>query len=402
MYLSRLNDILAKTNLESKAHKCNKHLISGSTLLRDDIQHFAATVALSLTGEGLHRISTIQGPEAESLVELLNAVIESLDTRDVLEDWFRRCLLNALIKITKNCGYYPADLALPAGSVIELELKKRGGFGCVYKGSYRNRIVAVKELRQEHSESSAKIQRDFCNEAIVWRYLRHPNCVPFYGVYSDETKMHLVSPWMHHGTLNEYLDKNPNANRMSLILDVIRGLHYLHSLQPHVAHRDLKPENILISNKGRACLADFGLATTFDTQAYLKSATIQYTPQHKREINKRACDIYALGCTIYTVYAGKQPFAGISPSFIPVQVMNGARPNFNGVNIPPAMRSLAEKLWVQPPLERLTSQKALAWMESEAARNGLDTCCPPLEAEWKWEVATGKSKANGLLHLNVD
>jgi len=57
-------------------------------------------------------------------------------------------------------------------------------------------------------------------------------------------------------------------------------------------------------------------------------------------------------------------------------------------------------LWVSKPLERLTSQQALDWMELRAYE--LDISSPSLEPEWKWEVETGQLGAGGPLYLDVE
>ena len=44
------------------------------------------------------------------------------------------------------------------------------------------------------------------------------------------------------------------------MFDIARGLEYLHKRKPSIIHRDCKSSNILITGKGRAKIADFGLA----------------------------------------------------------------------------------------------------------------------------------------------
>lgn len=71
---------------------------------------------------------------------------------------------------------------------------------------------------------------------------------------------------MHNGNLHDALlrNKTPHLtlwkNRFNVILDIAKGIHYLHSLDPPIIHGDIKPSNILLDRSFSAKIADFGLA----------------------------------------------------------------------------------------------------------------------------------------------
>ena len=62
--------------------------------------------------------------------------------------------------------------------------------------------------------------QEFSCEAVIWRQLRHPNVLPFYGVYhpdDDRSRLCLSSPWMDNGTIIQFLDDNPDTNCICLV-----------------------------------------------------------------------------------------------------------------------------------------------------------------------------------------
>ncbi|KAF8836889.1 kinase-like protein [Paxillus ammoniavirescens] len=251
----------------------------------------------------------------------------------------------------------------------------------MYQGMLGSRMVAVKVLKPENFDA---FNESLYKEAIVWRHLHHPNCLPFYGVCSIPRGMFndtaLVSPWVHQGDLHKYLACNPTANRTMLTLDIIRGLSYLHSMQSHVAHGNLTPDNILITEQGRACLAyvvqsDTQLRTR-NGQHVLGGRIRIYTAPELREatatthhMNKQACDMYALGGIIFVAYA----------------VIKDEQPDFPKDAISSDMWSFVENLRSPNPSERLTAKKALTWMEQKAAGEGIDTSPPTFDKEWEWK-----------------
>lgn len=57
----------------------------------------------------------------------------------------------------------------------------------------------------------------FCREVVAWRTLRHPNVLPLLGVTMTKDRFVMVSEWMDNGNSNEFLRKNPDADRLELV-----------------------------------------------------------------------------------------------------------------------------------------------------------------------------------------
>ncbi|KAL5848499.1 hypothetical protein ACOSQ4_006512 [Xanthoceras sorbifolium] len=102
----------------------------------------------------------------------------------------------------------------------------------------------------------------------VLRQVRHRHLVALLGYCINGNERLLVYEYMPQGTLAQHLFKCRELGyapltwkqRITIALDVARGVEYLHSLaQQSFIHRDLKPSNILIGDDMRAKVADFGL-----------------------------------------------------------------------------------------------------------------------------------------------
>ncbi|XP_027184593.1 receptor protein kinase TMK1-like [Coffea eugenioides] len=153
------------------------------------------------------------------------------------------------------------------GNFSEENILGRGGFGTVYKGELDDGTkIAAK--RMETGVMSDKGLDEFKAEIAVVTKVRHRHLVALHGYCLEDNERILVYEYMPQGPLSKHLFSWKDEQlkplewkqRLTVALDVARGVEYLHGLaQQSFIHRDLKPSNILLGDDMRAKVADFGL-----------------------------------------------------------------------------------------------------------------------------------------------
>jgi len=118
-----------------------------------------------------------------------------------------------------------------------------------------------------------------------------------------------------------------SAERLSIMLDVARGLDYMHSLKPHpMLHGDLKYNNVLVRycaelGRWRACIMDLGLSMRINTLQGLARSnhpgdeSFPYLPATDTDLTA-AFDMFSFGvlfgCMLlgtFRYYASEKPVA---------------------------------------------------------------------------------------------
>ncbi|KAK9499001.1 hypothetical protein O3M35_003524 [Rhynocoris fuscipes] len=201
------------------------------------------------------------------------------------------------------------------------------------RGSYSVCKLAVhKTSRTEYAiKIIDKLKRDCQEEVdILLRYREHPNIVTLRDVYEDDTQVYLVMELMRGGELLDRilrLKSFSEREAAAIMYTVISTVGYLH--QHGVVHRDLKPSNLLYAtetaNPEALRLCDFGFAKQLRAENGLLM-TPCYTANFvapevlKRQGYDAACDIWSLGILLYTLLAGRTPYAN-SPSDTPTDIL---------------------------------------------------------------------------------
>ncbi|KAH6890210.1 kinase-like domain-containing protein [Coprinopsis sp. MPI-PUGE-AT-0042] len=313
-------------------------LIAG-IVMSIDVQRLAVrTIQMLADPEARRRCLSAAkaGGKEQDLVDVLNALLDIDNLKP-----FRPVFLRGLLRFAKATGRFPRALIYNDVVIVESGTAiTSGAFDDVWRGVLQGQSVAMKVMRT--IKRPEEILRNYSKEAVVWSQLRHPNVLPFYGIYCwaphdgmPLERMALLSPWLDAGNAVEYLHHHLNVDEESLILDIAQGLNYLHTFQPAIVHGDLKGNNILINSEGRACLADFGLSKLVRDEAWVTSpddtrgfngckhfcapellfweddmaTTVPASPPSKTTKS----DVYAFGCVCYQLYTGKPRFFNLSP-----------------------------------------------------------------------------------------
>jgi len=211
-----------------------------------------------------------------------------------------------------------------------LSLLGAGGMGEVYlaQDTKLDRKLALKVLATDMSGQD--LVRRFIQEAKAASALNHPNILTIYEIDEIDSAHFIATEFVEGETLRERIRKSPLSLRdaIDIGVQVANALCATHSVG--IVHRDIKPENIMLRKDGIVKVLDFGLAKLTPTKLTVSSdpeaptqaqvntgagvilGTAQYmSPEQARgfDVDERT-DIWSLGCVLYEMVTGRQPFKG--------------------------------------------------------------------------------------------
>jgi serine/threonine-protein kinase len=210
-----------------------------------------------------------------------------------------------------------------------------GGMGDVFRAhdTTLRRDVAIKTLPPAFAGDPERLAR-FEREARVLATLNHPHIGAIYGVERTNGVPALVLELVEGETLAERLHRNGAARgaRMSVNEAVAIARQIAEALEAAhdkgIIHRDLKPGNVKFAADGSVKVLDFGLAKLLsssltervpaaatsahpstETGAIMGTAAYMSPEQAKGERVDKRCDIWAFGCILFEMLAGRPAFA---------------------------------------------------------------------------------------------
>ncbi|KAI8982825.1 hypothetical protein BD414DRAFT_419360 [Trametes punicea] len=269
------------------------------------------------------------------------------------------------------------DREIPPEKLTKLEKIGSGGFKDVFIGKFKGRRVAIAEFRGQLSAMDIK-------ELKLLGDFDHPNIVRFLGVSipenTKETPVMIVSELCANGDLFDYIrNVNPPSlyRVLCIMLDIARGLEYLHLHKPSVIHRDCKSSNILITSKGVAKITDFGLAKVKEsTRSMVRSVvgTVNWqAPElwHPHPKYNHKVDVFSCAMVYWEILQWhnpnkKYPWEGMNEHAIYDAVgAKKQRPSVSGLRKQwcPEIVDLVERMWQQDPQDRPAMSEVVEELE---------------------------------------
>jgi serine/threonine-protein kinase len=257
----------------------------------------------------------------------------------------------------------------------------RGGMGEVWRGTdtVLGREVAVKtiDLRNLPDESGAA---RFEREARATAGLSHPNVVTVHDSGVEGDTAYIVMELLPGPSLADLLAAGPM--QVDEVVEVGRqvasALDAAHARG--LVHRDIKPGNIAYAADGRVRVLDFGitqLTESADSQALTATHTVMGTAEYLApeqamggRVDGRA-DLYALGCVLYALLAGRPPFKGATPVATMMMHANDPVPDVRALRpeTPDWLADLVHGLLAKSPDDRPAGAATVA--EALAARESV-------------------------------
>ncbi|MBB6345253.1 serine/threonine protein kinase [Nonomuraea muscovyensis] len=236
-----------------------------------------------------------------------------------------------------------------------------GGMGEVWKAfdTLLARPVAVKIVLSHMAEDQSNIDR-LLAEAKIVAPLQHAGIVVVFDVGEHEGRMFFVMELLNGKNLAQVMASHRRQglsyDRAALLgertADALAVAH-----ERNIIHRDIKPANIVVLPGDRPKICDFGVARVIQSAQQqvtsgIGTAAYMAPEQFEGHVDARS-DLYALGCVMYEMTTGEQPFLGDSAQLMYKHMTQmPTAPSLIRPTLPSAIEDLIFELMAKDPAER--------------------------------------------------
>lgn len=267
------------------------------------------------------------------------------------------------------------------------ELLGRGGMGEVWQAQDEvlGRQVAVKLLLDGDGDESAASR--FRLEAQTAARLNHPQVVAVYDFGAWDGRFYLVMELVRGPSLAQELSAHGSldpARVATIAAQAASGLAAAH--RQGVVHRDVKPGNLMLDADGTLKIGDFGIARFVDetSAALTRVGQIVGTSAYlapERALGRMAgpaSDVYALGCVLYQLLAGRPPFWADSPTALLYLHVDAdpVPPSTHRADLPPAFEDCLLRMLAKQPEARPSAQEVADWFAGASWRGAARPPAP--------------------------
>lgn len=285
-----------------------------------------------------------------------------------------------------------------------------GGMGRVYQAhdTALGRAVAIKVLPDEFKGDAERLAR-FAREAKALAALNHPHIATLYGMERHDTNHFLVMELIDGETLADRIRRGrvPTPEALLIARQIADALESAH--ERGIVHRDLKPANIKITPDDVVKVLDFGLAKAMDpavgseqsmneransptlsamaTSAGIILGTAAYmSPEQAKgmPVDHRT-DVFALGCVLFEMLAGRPAFDGETVTDVLASIV-AREPEWNALpsHLDARVRRLLERCLAKSRRQRWQAiGDVRAEIELIASTPPGTTMVPPARLPWR-------------------
>ncbi|XP_053615284.1 atrial natriuretic peptide receptor 1-like isoform X2 [Plodia interpunctella] len=236
-------------------------------------------------------------------------------------------------------------------------------------GFYKGCRVAIKKVNKQRID----LTRPLLLELKKMKDLEHDHLARFYGACVDPPHCCLLTEYCPKGSLQDILE-NENIKldwmfKVSLMHDIVRGMHYLHGTDIR-SHGALKSSNCVVDSRFVLKITDFGLhalrSSEKDSRAHSYWTRLMWTSPELLRMSEpppegsQKGDVYSFGIIMHEIVNRQGVFwlgpgVEMSPKdVIETVISTGLRPNTSHHRSCEAddATELMKRCWAEDPTER--------------------------------------------------